>query len=447
MKRRPIDLLARAVARTALAGERQAPSLRARLAACIDAPPAWLDALSQQLGGWTPGRWQRHDLDTLAAWLRQDAVFLSVQGDRHPPFVRRYLLRPVYAGRPAPLGLDGLGLPALATPGELAAWLELSRAGLWRLCLPAAWQRRRPLGEQHYRFAPCEKASGGMRLIEAPHPHLKAVQRRLLDGLLARVPVHEAVHGYVAGRSVRSHAEAHRGQAVLLRFDLQDFFTSVSASRVHALWSTLGHPLPVARALTALCTVATPEPVLQRLREEGGLGWPQAQRLRDAHLPQGAPTSPALANLCAFGLDLRLAALAEAFGARYTRYADDLVLSGPPALLKQARRIEARVAAIALEQGFRLNHRKTHVAPAHRQQRVCGIVVNQRCNLPREEFDRLKAVLHRCMVSGPSAVQLALPAGSTLREHLQGRLGWATQLNAAKSARLARLYERIDWNR
>jgi hypothetical protein len=52
------------------------------------------------------------------------------------------------------------------------------------------------------------------------------------------------------------------------------------------------------------------------------------QRLRGAHLPQGAPTSPALANLAAFRLDIRMAALAKRFGATMTRYADDIAFSG-----------------------------------------------------------------------------------------------------------------------
>jgi retron-type reverse transcriptase len=88
-----------------------------------------------------------------------------------------------------------------------------------------------------------------------------ALQRRLLDDLLERIPPHEAAFGYARGRSVLDHARAHVGQPVLLKFDLQDFFSSVRASRVHALFTTLGYPEPVARELTALCTVATPEPV------------------------------------------------------------------------------------------------------------------------------------------------------------------------------------------
>jgi RNA-directed DNA polymerase len=227
-----------------------------------------------------------------------------------------------------------------------------------------------------------------------------------------------------------------------VRFDLQDFFASVTASRVHATWRTLGYPAPVARVLTALCTVATPEPVLERLRGLGALTWRQAQRLRDAHLPQGAPTSPALANLCAFSLDLRLAGLADAFGARYSRYADDLVFSGDAALARQAGRLQLQVARAALEEGFALQHRKTQVLRAGHRQQVCGIVVNRHTNLPRAEFDRLKAMLHRALTRGLETVEV--PEGADAGDYLRGRVAWAAQLNPAKARALQALVQRLD---
>ncbi len=309
----------------------------------------------------------------------------------------------------------------------------------------APWQRKAPLGDQHYRFRLLAKRSGGWRLLEVPEPYLMALQRRLLDDLLDHIPPHQAACGYVRERSVVDHARSHAGQTVVLKFDLQDFFSSVRASRVHALFTTLGYPEQVARELTALCTTATPEPVLRRLHAEGGLPWNQVLRLREPHLPQGAPTSPALANLCAFRLDLRLDGLAHALGARYTRYADDIVLSGGANLQVARARIEAWVARIAGEEGFTLNLRKSRCVGTGIRQSVCGIVVNQHPNLPREDFDRLKAVLHQCVRDGPHAQNRdGLP---NWRDHLRGRVAWATQLNPQKAQRLQRLFDQINWGR
>jgi RNA-directed DNA polymerase len=104
-----------------------------------------------------------------------------------------------------------------------------------------------------------------------------------------------------------------------------------------------------------------------------------------AHLPQGSPTSPALANLAAWRLDRRLAGLAARFAATYTRYADDLTMSGSRTLLNRAGLIVHLVEEIAAEEGFRLNDAKTRVRSHAQRQLVTGLVVNEGPRLPRNE--------------------------------------------------------------
>lgn len=438
-------LTALALARAMLAGEPSAAGLAARMRACLDADAAWHGPLAERCAR-TPGEhWRRLTPRTLASLIERDAGYRHAWLTEHRPRVRRYILRERAGMNPLPLGLEACQLPQWPHTAALAQGLGVSGGGMWRLTRAPGWQRREHLGDQHYRYQLLAKRSGGWRLLEVPQPYLMHLQRRLLDSVLARVPPHEAACGYTQARSVVGHARAHAGQAVVLKFDLQDFFTSVRASRVHALFTTLGYPDTVARELTALCTTATPEPVLCRMHEEGGLSWAQRQRLRDPHLPQGAPSSAALANLCAFRLDLRLDGLAQALGARYTRYADDIVLSGGRHLREARLRIEAWVGRIALEEGFLLNHRKTRCLSAGRRQAVCHIVVNQHPNLPREEFDRLKAILHQCVLHGPASQNR--DGRPQWREYLQGRVAWAAQLNAGKAERLKQLLARIDWQR
>jgi hypothetical protein len=188
----------------------------------------------------------------------------------------------------------------------------------------------------------------------------------------------------------------------------------------------------------SLTTTRTPAPVRARLRESGDVDFLRERRLNSAHLPQGAPTSPTLANLCAFGLDLRLAGLAERFGARYSRYADDLVFSGPASLGRQARTLHAWVSAIAASEGFALHPAKTRQLPAHRQQRVTSLVINQRPNLARDDYDRLRAELHQ--LTFKTAVDPAL------RAHLHGRLAWAARFVCDSRVRkLEGLLGRIDF--
>lgn len=428
-----------------LSGDASVAGVVARIGACIGADAPWSSVLAARFCGLSAERRARLTIKELAASIEDDDAYRAACRGPSPLAVRRYFLRENTTLGALPLGLDRCHVPAWPTSAAVAQWLGITNAGLWRLTRPSSWQRRVHLGEQHYRYRLLAKRSGGWRLLEVPHPYLKTLQRRLLDDLLDRVPPHDAACGYTRERSVLTHARAHAGRPVVLRFDLQDFFTSVRASRVFALFTTLGYPDEVARTLTALCTTATPEPVLRRMLEEGGLGWHSMQRLRDPHLPQGAPTSAALANLCCFRLDLRLDGLAQSLGATYTRYADDLVLSGGAVLRGARARIEANVAGIVADEGFRLNVRKTRCLTAGRRQTVCNIVVNTRPNLARDEFDRLKALLHRCVVQGPASQNG--DGRATWREHLQGRVAWAVQLNPAKARKLARLLDAIDWSR
>ncbi|HEY8977013.1 MAG TPA: reverse transcriptase domain-containing protein, partial [Burkholderiaceae bacterium] len=213
-------------------------------------------------------------IDQVADVLEKDDTFwAAIAVSRQRPLVHGWFMTRAGTLAPAPTPLRGVARPAWPGVGSLADDLGVPVPGLWRLTRSASWQRQAPLGQQHYRYELLPKRTGGWRLLEVPEPYLRHLQRQVLDRLLAHVPPHEAACAYVRGRSVTDHARAHVGQAVLLKFDLQDFFATVRASRVHAAFATLGYPAPVARVLARLCTTATPEPVLERLRTEGGFAW------------------------------------------------------------------------------------------------------------------------------------------------------------------------------
>lgn len=441
MSRTYRDLIALGVARAMLAGPQRLAGLTARVQHATGREAAWTSALGQVGMQVAASAWARLEPAALAERLLAEPGFSSAFATSAPPELRGYILRTAMQ-RPAPLGLHALDLPPWDTVGDLARWLGIDTNVLDWLGGNAALRRKSALADQHYRWQWRIKPRGGVRLFEVPRWALKTVQRRLNESLLSRVPPHEAACGFTRGRSVLDHARLHAGQAVLLHFDLRDFFGRVRASRIHALFATLGYSPELCRTLTALTTSRVPEPVLQRLRDDRLIDFQHAQRLRDAHLPQGAPTSPGLANLCAFGLDLRLEGLAHVLGARYSRYADDLVLSGPRALRARARGIEVRVGAIALDETFALQHRKTRTSSAAGAMTVCGIVVNAHANLPRREFDLLKAQLHRCRRDGVVATARAqATTPEALRAHLVGRVAWARQVNPAKALRLQRLLD------
>jgi len=337
---------------------------------------------------------------------------------------------------PAATALREWPTPTIQTTGELASFLGVSPRELnW---LGASAGR---FDGAHYKRRWIRKRAGHWRLLEAPKPRLKSAQRLVLEEILAHIPPHDVACGFVPGRSVRDFVAPHVARSVVLRMDLRDFFPSIRRARVMAMFIAAGYPEAVAGRLADLCTCETP---LDTWRHEEAPDRDDARATyRARHLPQGAPTSPALANLCAFRMDLRLSGLAAAAGARFTRYADDLAFSGGDDVSRGARRFLDHAAAIAMEEGFFVNHRKTRVQRRGVRQRLAGVVVNVRPGVSRADRDRLKAILHRCVRFGPQGENRS--GHTDFQAHLRGRIAWVESQNQPQAQKLRRLFDKIRW--
>ncbi len=353
----PKSFVALALADTLLSREGTAAAMTAAATWAFDAPLAWIPGLCGAIETRCGQHFHSFTRKELAAIILEHEAFLAAfeQGKVPPQIVHYCIEQPLPA--PAPAWLAALSLPALGSVGELAQWLALRPdelawfANRWRVPSAAA----SPLQHYHYRWV--SKRSGGARLIEIPKQRLRLIQQRILRGILDMVPPHPAAHGFRRGRSCVTHAALHTGQQVVLRMDLKDFFPRIPASRVQAMFATLGYPAGVAGVLARLCVNRTPGGAA--LASPVALTFAQRHALRTPHLPQGSPCSPALANACAFRLDVRLEELAASMQARYSRYADDLVFSGGSELARALDRFPVQVGAIALEEGFEVNPRKT----------------------------------------------------------------------------------------
>jgi hypothetical protein len=353
--------------------------------------------------------------------------------------------------RPACGAPQSWPVPAILTPAELAGWLGIHLRELDWFADPRSREADLPDGPlRHYRYRWIRKRGGSARLIESPKPRLKELQRLILHEILDLIPPHPAAHGFHRGRSCRSFVASHVGRQVVLRMDLQDFFPSISRARVLALFLTAGYPEAVALMLAGLCTNSVPPEIWEHPPGLGGFDAchrTERRRLerlyRWPHVPQGAPTSPALANLCALRLDRRLAGLARSAGAEYTRYADDLLFSGGADLARTVSRFALHTAAICEDEGFALNLRKTRIMRPGVRQMAAGIVLNRYPNLPRVEYDRLKAMLFNCVRHSPEAENRA--GHPDFRAHLAGRVAYAEHVNPARGRRLRELFDRIKW--
>ncbi len=342
-------------------------------------------------------------------------------------------------GRPEQL--ERWGLPLFFTPDELADWLGLHVGRVAWLADRVTWHRSVPLEKRcHYGHRFLRKRNGDWRLIEAPKPVLKEVQRKIHSEILRRVPIHPNAHGFARGRSIVSNARPHVGQQVILKLDLANFYTTIGYPRVVAIFRSIGYSREAAIWLARLTTSRVPH----NLKVPKG-GKCNLYYYRQRHLPQGAPTSPALANLSAYSLDVRLSGMARAFGAKYTRYADDLTFSGDRRWERSLSTFIPLVQQIIQSERFFVQHEKRQVVRRSRRQVVTGVVVNERTGVCRPDYDRLKAILHNCIRHGPSTQNRSnVP---DFRSHLSGRIAHVCQLDAAKGARLRQWFEQIDWSR
>jgi hypothetical protein len=197
---------------------------------------------------------------------------------------------------------------------------------------------------------------------------------------------------------------------------------------VHAFLRTVGYPEAVADLLGGICTTTAPH---------------EYEIYNRPHLPQGAPTSPALANISFYRADLRLAGLAKSAGAEYTRYADDLAFSGAEAFDRCVERFSIHAAAIVQEEGFSVHHRKTRIMRQSVRQHLAGLVANQRTNIRRSDFDRLKATLTNCVRTDPQSQNRE--NHPHFRLHLEGKVAFVESINPERGRRLLALFERIRW--
>lgn len=434
--------LSRALADAFLAGAWERPGLIDRASGILSHRPPWLpQVVDQALGFYArpPADRPRELAQVIEISLRR----LPPDEEQRPIRVRRWLLADREMGRLR------WPVPEIASVGELAEFLVVTPERLAWLA-DARGLERTVTAERlrNYRYMTRERTGRPVRVIERPKSQLKQMQRRILHQILVHIPVHGAAHGFTRGRSVRTHAQQHTGRYVVVRLDLEDFFASISAGRAFGIFRSAGYPESVAHTLTALTTNTVPSSLWHSLPRPAdpaqiSVHHRLGRRLATPHLPQGAPTSPALANLAAFRLDRRLAGLAATLDLSYSRYADDLTFSGARGLARGAARLRQTVCEIAVEEGFRINQLKSALTTSAGRQRVCGVVVNERLNVPRDDYELLKATIHNARTQGPeSQNRRSVP---DFRAHLLGRIAWVASLNPGRGLKLRREFDRIDW--
>jgi len=249
-----------------------------------------------------------------------------------------------------------------------------------------------------YRSFSVPKRSGGVREINAPTAALKELQSWVVDKILkpAFPEVPECTSAYVPNRSILTHVMPHVEANQLLKLDIKDFFPSITTRVVFRIFQQLGYTAAVSRTLAAITTV-------------------------NDQLPQGSPSSPMLSNLAMTGFDLAVSQLCARTGLRYTRYADDLVLSG-----QCVAGVEDDVIEILREFGFELNYKKTRTYNKSGEARiVTGLLLNGgSVRLPKRVRRKVRLQAHMFMqvLRGEIAGHAAPPGLHDRAVHVNDRI-------------------------
>lgn len=263
--------------------------------------------------------------------------------------------------------LKYIGLPALESLKDLADEARLSL------------NKVRYLGyrsERLYKTFKLLKKNGQFREIAQPSRELKALQAWILRNILDKL--HSSPHskGFEKGTSILDNASPHIGANFILTVDLEDFFPNVKASHIYSVFHSIGYNQKISSLLTSLCTY------------KGGL-------------PQGAPTSPKLANLTCLKLDSRIHGYAGSKGMVYTRYADDITLSGQT--VKKIYRAHCFLETIISDEGFSINNGKTRISGTQRQKKITGLVLSENhAGIGRIKYREIRAKIHHLFIGKES---------------------------------------------
>ena len=325
--------------------------------------------------------------------------------------------------------LSKWNLPDFATHRDLALAMDITVGELRFLSYG-----RKVSKFGHYRRFLIPKKRGGHRLISAPMPRMKEAQHWILENILSPIPLHESAHGFRAEHSILTNATPHCGAETVINLDLKDFFPNITWPRVFGLFKNMGYSPSIATILTQLCT----EPPVEDIELDGET-WQVATGKR--HLPQGAPTSPAITNLLCRRLDARMSGIARKHHFHYTRYADDLTFSTKGRNRVYARKLLWQVKKVIYEEGFTIHPDKLRLMDRGRRQEVTGLVVNEeKPTVPRKDVRAFRALLHQMSTKDPEGCHWRGDRKRTLAKIN----GFANYLNMVDAERHQKLIEQAN---
>ena len=261
------------------------------------------------------------------------------------------------------------------------------------------------------------KKNGRYRLILQPSKELKVLQRWLLRNIFAYFPVSEYSSAYSKGNSVRKNAAVHKEGRYLLHTDITNFFPTISRTMLkqyfqsnESLTRKLGMADEDIELILDICLY------------------------RGENLVVGSVASPQIANMLMYAFDLELKQMLDGFGSfRYTRYADDIVISSMSFIDEQVLK---QTEQLMIKYGFKMNHEKTYYMGKNGKRQVTGIVLDNNRNaltIGNKKYKKFQRMLYDYLVKGHGDLG-----------YIKGYLAYIQEVSRQQYDQLAEIYKRYD---
>lgn len=263
------------------------------------------------------------------------------------------------------------------------------------------------------------KKSGGKRRLLIPSATLKIIQRWILDNILIEFHVSSHATGFREGNSIVTNAKPHVGKECVINLDIENFFPSISIEKIFQVFYYYGYTKEVSYTLSRLCTY-------------------------EGFLPQGSPASPCLSNIVCLKLDKRLSSISSLYSADYTRYADDITVSGN----KRLSSILPFLIEIIQDEGYKINQSKLRLQYSHQKQVVTGLNVNgNTIKVSRKYKRQLLKDIYYCQKYGVNGHQQRIGDHHNFyKEHLYGKAYFINMIEPEIGEIILNKLDQIEWD-
>lgn len=306
------------------------------------------------------------------------------------------------------------------------------------------------------RKRPSSDGKVSFRVISVPHPQLMKIQRWIAQNILSKTRTHYASKAFSKGDTLLEATIPHCGAAWIIKVDVRNFFESITEISAYHVFRSLGYQSLIAFEMARICT-RLGAPTAYRTHAKWLVSFPREvissyTQFRMGHLPQGAPTSPMLANLSVFSLDEEITEICDEFGLTYTRYADDLVFSTHEKSFDRERcsNLIGEIYQSISKIGLSPNFSKTRILPPGSRKVVLGLLVDtNRPRLTREFRMNLRQHIYYLSSDGHGPAAHASEKGfssiSGLKHHVFGLATFARQIDPDYGHKCLESLREVDW--